>query len=99
MAAHDWSEVEKSPGADKAAEIALIDRVLNGDKEAFYELIQPYERSVFLMAYSIIRDEAEAEDSAQEAILKAFRSLRDFRGESKFSSWLLVITRNEGYMR
>jgi RNA polymerase sigma-70 factor, ECF subfamily len=99
MAAHDWSEVEKSPGADKAAEIALIDRVLNGDKEAFYELIQPCERSVFLMAYSIMRDEAEAEDIAQEAILKAFRSLRDFRGESKFSSWLLVITRNEGYMR
>jgi RNA polymerase sigma-70 factor (ECF subfamily) len=80
-------------------EPGLIERTLAGDTEAFYELIRPYERSVYLTAFSVLRNSAEAEDIAQEAILKSFRHLSKFRGESKFVTWLLRITVNEARMR
>jgi len=81
------------------AESRLIERVQSGDNEAFYELVHPYERSVFLAALSILRNESDAEEVAQEAILKAFRNLGRFRGEAKFSTWLIQITINEARMR
>ncbi len=81
------------------AESRLIERVRRGDNEAFYELVHPHERSVFLAALSILRNESDAEEVAQEAILKAFRNLGRFRGEAKFSTWLIQITINEAKMR
>jgi RNA polymerase sigma-70 factor (ECF subfamily) len=51
------------------------------------------------MALSLVKNETEAEDVAQEAILKAFRNLSSFRGESKFSTWLISITLNEARRR
>jgi len=80
-------------------EEALISRVLSGEPERFYDLIQPYERRVYLTAYAILRNEADAEEVAQEAVLKAFRGLSSFRREAKFSTWLLRITANEAHMR
>lgn len=80
-------------------ESRLIERVQSGDNEAFYELIHPHERSVFLAALSILRNESDAEEVAQEAILKAFRYLGRFRGEAKFSTWLIQITVNEAKMK
>jgi RNA polymerase sigma-70 factor (ECF subfamily) len=85
-----------SPQRDEAQMIAAI---LAGDRELYHELIQPYELSVYRMALSFIKDEAEAEDVAQEAFLKAFRNLSNFRGESKFSTWLISITLNEARRR
>jgi RNA polymerase sigma-70 factor, ECF subfamily len=81
------------------AESCLIERVRSGDNEAFYELVHPHERSVFLAALSILRNESDAEEVAQEAILKAFRNLGRFRGEAKFSTWLIQITINEARMK
>ena len=81
------------------AESRLIERVRSGDNEAFYELVHPHERSVFLAALSILRNESDAEEVAQEAILKAFRNLGRFRGEAKFSTWLIQITINEARMK
>ena len=80
-------------------ETALIERICNGERELFHELVRPHQRSVYLIAYSILRNEADAEDVAQEAILKAFRYLDTFRGDSKFSTWLIRITINEARMR
>ena len=77
----------------------LIRRIRNGEHECFYELIRPYERRVYAAAYAILRNEAEAEDAAQEAVLKAFANLRKFRGEARFSTWLIQITVNEARMR
>ncbi|HEX6880473.1 MAG TPA: sigma-70 family RNA polymerase sigma factor, partial [Terriglobales bacterium] len=77
----------------------LIQEILAGDPERYYELIAPVERRVYFTAYEILQSPAEAEDVAQEAILKAFRSLRTFRGESRFSTWLFRITMNEARMR
>ncbi|MGH7745022.1 MAG: sigma-70 family RNA polymerase sigma factor [Candidatus Dormibacteria bacterium] len=83
----------------RAAENGLIERIQRGDKELFYELIRPYERRVYVMAFSILRSEADAEDAAQEAFLKAFKHLAQFRSESRFSTWLIQIALNEARMR
>ncbi len=73
----------------------MIASILAGDKEQYHELVRPYERSVYKMALSFMKNEADAEDVAQEAFLKAFRKLADFRGQAKFSTWLISITLNE----
>jgi RNA polymerase sigma-70 factor, ECF subfamily len=77
----------------------LIRRVREGDKEAFYSLVRPYERAVFFAAKSVLNSDADAEEAAQEAVLKAFMHMKDFRGESKFSTWLIQITINEARMK
>jgi len=80
-------------------EQALIRRVQAGEAEAFYELVRPYERAVFLAAVAIVKNDADAEEVAQESVLKAFKSLARFRQESKFSTWLIQITINEAKMK
>jgi len=87
------------PQIDNGAEVSLIERVCSGDKQAFYDLIKPYERAVYVSAFSILQNEADAEEVAQEAILKAFTHLKSFRRESKFSTWLIQIAINESRMR
>ena len=77
-------------------EKALIARVLNGEKELFHELIRPYERMVYMTVFSIVKNETDAEDGAQDAIVNAYRHLSKFRGEAKFSTWLTTIAVNEG---
>jgi RNA polymerase sigma-70 factor (ECF subfamily) len=76
-------------------EASMIAAILAGDSERYHELIRPYERSVYKMALSLMKNESDAEDVAQEAFLKAFRKLADFRGQAKFSTWLISITLNE----
>jgi RNA polymerase sigma-70 factor (ECF subfamily) len=76
-------------------EARLIRRVCDGDTQAFEELVRPYERLVFVTAITVLRNEGDAEEVAQEAILKAFSNLSTFRAESKFSAWLVQIIYNE----
>ncbi len=73
----------------------MIAAILSGDNELFHQLIRPHERSVYLMALSLLHNEAEAEDAAQEAFLKAYRNLSRFRAEARFSTWLISIVLNE----
>ena len=80
-------------------ESELILRVLRGQHEAFRELVRPCERAVFMATQAILKNEADAEDAAQEAILKAFTNLAKFRGDSKFSTWLVRIATNEALMK
>lgn len=80
-------------------EADLIRRVCEGDKEAFYSLVEPCERAVFTAAMSILNNVADAEEVAQEAVLKAFSALPRFRRESKFSTWLVQITINEARLK
>jgi RNA polymerase sigma-70 factor (ECF subfamily) len=89
--------VAKSPLDANEAE--LIKRVCQGDKEAFYGLVRPYERAVYTAAISILNNPADAEEVAQEAVLKAFSNLARFRGEAKFSTWLIQITINEARLK
>jgi RNA polymerase sigma-70 factor (ECF subfamily) len=80
-------------------EAELIARIVAGEKELFHELIRPYERMVYLTCYSLLKNETEAEDAAQEAVINAYRHLASFRGEAKFSTWLVTIAINEGRKR
>lgn len=73
----------------------IISSILSGEVHRFHELIRPYERSVFVMVLSFLHNEADAEDASQETFLKAFRNLSGFRGESRFSTWLISIALNE----
>jgi RNA polymerase sigma-70 factor (ECF subfamily) len=84
---------------ETATESALIDRTLRGDGEAFNELVRPCQRNLFLTALSILENEADAQEVAQEAVLKAFRKLSGFRQESSFRTWLTRIAVNEARMR
>ena len=85
--------------AQQLRERELIQRVRDGERELFYELIRPYERRVYAAAFAILRNEADADDAAQEAALKAFKHIRQFRAEARFSTWLIQITINEARMR
>ena len=88
-----------SKPVERSGEAAIIRRVQNGERELFYSLIRPYERRMYGAAFAIVRNEADAEDVAQEAMLKAFKHIRQFRGDAKFSTWLIQITINEARMR
>jgi RNA polymerase sigma-70 factor (ECF subfamily) len=78
---------------------ALIARVLGGEKELFLELIRPYEKLVYVTIFAILKNESEAEDGAQETMISAYRNLKSFRGEAKFSTWLVTIAMNEARKR
>ena len=80
-------------------ETELIRQVCQGDREAFYRLVQPCERAVFSAAMAILNNPADAEEVAQEAVLKALANIQRFRGESKFSTWLVQITINESRLK
>jgi RNA polymerase sigma-70 factor (ECF subfamily) len=73
----------------------MIASILGGDTEQYHDLIRPYEHSVYRMALSFMKNEADAEDVAQEAFVSAFKNLAAFRGQAKFSTWLISITLNE----
>src|SRR5438105_10395980 len=89
----------KAVSGTESQEQDLIRRVQNGEQDKFYELVKPYERRVYSAAYAILRNPADAEEVAQEAILKAFANLRQFRAEARFSTWLIQIAVNEARMR
>jgi RNA polymerase sigma-70 factor (ECF subfamily) len=90
MSAHAQPEIDQQ---------ALLQRARGGDPEAFYELVKPCERGVYAIAFSILENQSDAEDASQEAVLKAFKSIASFRGEAKFSTWLIQITINEARMK
>ena len=85
--------------AKQLNEEMLIRRIRDGEHDLFYELIRPYERRVYSAALAILRNGADAEDVAQESVLKALKHIRQFRAESRFSTWLIQITVNEARMR
>ena len=79
----------------KPNEAETIARILAGEKELFPDLIRPYERMVYLTVFSVLKNETEAEDAAQIAIINAYRHLGSFRLDAKFSTWLVTIAMNE----
>lgn len=72
----------------------LIQRAKNGDDSAFDALIEQHREVIFRYAYLITRDAHAAEDVAQDAVLRIYRYLHQFRGECAFRPWALQITRN-----
>jgi len=77
----------------------LIARILAGEVNLFHELVRPYEKLVYVTIFTMLRNETEAEDAAQEVMINAFRHLKSFRGDAKFSTWLVTIAMNEAKQR
>jgi RNA polymerase sigma-70 factor, ECF subfamily len=79
---------------DRDIDQQLVERVQRGDKAAFDLLVSKYQRKIFRLLSRLIRDQAEIEDVAQEAFIKAYRALPNFRGDSAFYTWLYRIAIN-----
>lgn len=77
-----------------SSEEQLIKRSLQGDNEAFEELVIEYQNKVYTLAFRYMGNEQDAYDMAQESLLKAYRSLSGFKGNSSFSTWVYRITTN-----
>jgi RNA polymerase sigma factor (sigma-70 family) len=77
----------------------LIRRILEGDKDSFLDLIQPYQRTVYATLVSMLGSKEDAEDVTQDVLLKALARLHQFRQESAFGTWLVQIAINEARMR
>ncbi len=71
----------------------IIIKVLKGDQSAFALLVEKYQIYVFSLVLRFTENREDAEEISQDVFVKAYRSLADFRGESKFSTWLFTITR------
>jgi len=75
----------------READLLLVERVQAGDQQAFGLLVGKYQRKLLRLVMRMVRDQAEAEDVVQEAFIKAYRALPNFRGESAFYTWLYRI--------
>src|SRR5690606_28638810 len=79
---------------EQESDVVLVERVQQGDKEAFNLLIVKYQRKIMRLLSRLIRDPVEIEDVAQETFIKAYRALPNFRGDSAFYTWLYRIAVN-----
>ncbi len=82
--------IHKSPGDDES----IVDRVLAGDVDAFEEIVVRWQAPLLNLAYRFSRDRGLAEEMAQEAFLKVFRSLGRWRRDGKFSTWMFSVALN-----
>lgn len=72
----------------------LVERSKKGDREAFEHLVKIYEHKVYTIAYRLMGNHADAADLAQDAFIKIYQALPNFRGDSSFSTWIYHITVN-----
>src|ERR1051326_3621874 len=77
-----------------ASDLSLVRRVQRGDKGAFDALVRKYQHKLVKLVMRYVRNPADAEDIAQEAFIKAYRALPQFRGDSAFYTWLYRIAIN-----
>ena len=80
-------------------ESVLVAQAKAGDQNAFAELVNRYERKIYRLAKNITRNDEDAEDVLQDAFLKAYTHLDNFKGDSKFYTWIVRIAVNEALMR
>lgn len=77
----------------------LIARILKGERKLFHDLVRPYERAMYLAAFAVLHNPADAEDAVQETMIKAFTHLEQLNASEKFKSWLLQIAINEARLK
>jgi RNA polymerase sigma-70 factor, ECF subfamily len=92
--AGDPSSAESAPMSVAAADLSLVRRVQAGERGAYDLLVLKYQHKVVKLVMRYVRNPADAEDVAQEAFVKAYRALPQFRGESAFYTWLYRIAIN-----
>jgi RNA polymerase sigma-70 factor (ECF subfamily) len=89
----------RGPYVMSVAERLLIERLKERDEDAFGEIVRLYGDKVFSLVYRMLGSRAEAEDIAQEVFITVFKTIDGFRGEAKFSTWLLRIAANQSKNR
>jgi len=90
---------DRQQSSFQAVEQALINRILSGHKELFMDLVRPHQRTVYATVFSLLANKEDAEDVAQDTLVKALGRLHQFRRESSFGTWLIQIAINEARMR
>jgi RNA polymerase sigma-70 factor (ECF subfamily) len=96
MTADSAQLAEKTVASD---DLDLVHASKNGDVAAFEQLVKRYDRKLFRIAQHVTHNREDSEDAVQEAFLKAFQHLGEFREDSKFSTWLIRITLNQSLMK
>ena len=86
---------QQTRSVKREEEQLLVDRCRQGDRESFGQLMKLHERQIFNFTYRMLGDEEEAEDLTQDIFIAAFKGIRKFRGEAKFSTWLYRIALNQ----
>ena len=88
-----------SSSVKRQEEQLLVDRCRRGDRESFAQLMRLHEKQIYNFTYRMLGSEGEAEDLTQDIVIAAFRGIRSFRGEAKFSTWLYRIALNQARNR
>lgn len=88
--------IEEAEGGNAVSDLEklLVKKSQSGDIESFELLISSYDKRAYNIAYRIMGNEEDAKDMAQEAMLRVYRSIKDFKGQSSFSTWLYRIVTN-----
>jgi len=89
-----FTEIPDMANASQAEDQALVRSFLDGDAVAFSRLVEKYRKAVYAVAYRFAGNHEEADDIAQETMIKAYENLHRFRGEASFKTWLLRIAAN-----
>ncbi|HAR36826.1 MAG TPA: RNA polymerase subunit sigma-24 [Acidobacteria bacterium] len=85
---------QKNGRADETQVEFLVDRVKQGDREAFMKLVACYQQKVFILAYSLVRNREDALDLVQEVFLRLYEKIHSYRAGENFQAWLMQIARN-----
>src|SRR5260370_5779856 len=87
-------QTEATPAQADVSELDLVKQCQAGDTEAFDELVTRYRTRVFSMIYNMVRNEQDAWDLAQDSFVKAWKSIKRFRGRSSFYTWIYRLVMN-----
>ena len=90
--------MEEKELTEGSSELFLIQKILAGKKELFHDLIRPYEGGAFLLAYSVLRNQDDAEEAVQQAMVKIFSHLAQLTERNKFKQWAMRVIENEAKM-
>src|SRR5882757_11134732 len=96
MAAHSVQFEVRTVASD---DLDLVHASKNGDVAAFEQLVKRYDRQLLRIAQSVTHNREDSQDAVQEAFLKAYQHLADFREDSQFSTWIIRITVNQSLMK
>ncbi|MBC7361545.1 MAG: RNA polymerase sigma factor [Candidatus Aminicenantes bacterium] len=72
----------------------LVERIKQGDKEAFMKIVEGYQQKVFILAYSMVRNREDALDLVQETFMRLYEKIQTYRPKENFTAWLMQIARN-----
>lgn len=99
MADEQTTEEQGEGPVDELSDAALVDRATGGDFAAYEELVRRYQDKAYRLAWSLTKNETDAQDVVQEAFLNVYRKLDTFKGNAKFGSWFYRVVVNAALMR